>query len=196
MALVLPAINGSGQPEPGANSSRVCRPSVSRLSDSTKDRHRVRYRSSGQPGHREPTIAPVPGSHQKGRDVRKRRRTGHQVVRVGRVYQDLLVLVAATPLPRPVHAVTRPPEQVVCHGDRARAVVIVGVRVLGHHCPPLPRASAEEALLPTPVGAGRFVIRATHERGVGLPSSRSLATASHEATATLCGATDGGYASE
>src|SRR5208283_2648198 len=38
-----------------------------------------------------------------------------------------------------------------------------------------------EALLPTPVGAGRFVIRATHERGVGVPSSRSLATASREA---------------
>jgi hypothetical protein len=27
MALVLPAINGSGQPESVANSSRVCRPS-------------------------------------------------------------------------------------------------------------------------------------------------------------------------
>ena len=26
-----------------------------------------------------------------------------------------------------------------------------------------------EALLPAPVGAGRFVIRATHERGVGVP---------------------------
>ena len=32
-----------------------------------------------------------------------------------------------------------------------------------------------------PVGVGRFVIRATHERGVGVPSSRSLATASREA---------------
>ena len=32
-----------------------------------------------------------------------------------------------------------------------------------------------------PVGARRFVIRATHERGVGVPSSRSLATASREA---------------
>ena len=38
-----------------------------------------------------------------------------------------------------------------------------------------------EALLPTPVGASRFVIRATHERGVGAPSSRSLSTASREA---------------
>ena len=38
-----------------------------------------------------------------------------------------------------------------------------------------------EALLPSPVGADRFVIRATHERGVGVPSSRSLATASREA---------------
>src|SRR5260370_36708295 len=36
--------------------------------------------------------------------------------------------------------------------------------------------------LAAPVGAGRFVIRATHERGVGVPSSRSLATASREAT--------------
>jgi hypothetical protein len=35
--------------------------------------------------------------------------------------------------------------------------------------------------LPAPVGARRFVIRATHERGVGAPSSRSLATASREA---------------
>ena len=38
-----------------------------------------------------------------------------------------------------------------------------------------------EALLPAPVGASRFVIRATRERGVGVPSSRSLSTASREA---------------
>ena len=38
-----------------------------------------------------------------------------------------------------------------------------------------------EALLRAPAGASRFVIRATHERGVGVPSSRSLATASREA---------------
>jgi hypothetical protein len=43
------------------------------------------------------------------------------------------------------------------------------------------RASAREALLPASVGASRFVIRATHERGVGVPSSRSLPTTSHEA---------------
>src|ERR1700752_4655411 len=42
-----------------------------------------------------------------------------------------------------------------------------------------------EALLPTPVGASRFVIRATHERGVGVPPSRSLATATREATLIL-----------
>src|SRR5271169_4210021 len=30
--------------------------------------------------------------------------------------------------------------------------------------------------------SGRFVIRATHERGVGVPSSRSFATASREAS--------------
>ena len=35
---------------------------------------------------------------------------------------------------------------------------------------------------PAPVGVGRFVIRATHERGVGVPSSRSLPTATREAT--------------
>jgi hypothetical protein len=34
---------------------------------------------------------------------------------------------------------------------------------------------------PAPVGVGHFVIRATHERGVGVPSSRSLATTSREA---------------
>ena len=42
-----------------------------------------------------------------------------------------------------------------------------------------------EALLPAPVGADRFVIRATHERGVGVPSSRSLATATREAVFSL-----------
>ena len=36
--------------------------------------------------------------------------------------------------------------------------------------------------MPAPDGVGRFVIRATRERGVGVPSSRSLATASREAT--------------
>ena len=39
--------------------------------------------------------------------------------------------------------------------------------------------------LAAPVGDRRFVIRATHERGVGVPSSRSLATATHEATFDL-----------
>src|SRR6476646_11462339 len=43
------------------------------------------------------------------------------------------------------------------------------------------RAFRSEALLPAPYGASRFVIRATHERGVGVPSSRSLSTASREA---------------
>jgi hypothetical protein len=41
--------------------------------------------------------------------------------------------------------------------------------------------------LPTTIDAGRFVIRATHERGVGVPSSRSLATTSHEAGEILQG---------
>ena len=53
------------------------------------------------------------------------------MVRVSRVHQDLPVFVAATPLPRPVHAVTRPPEQVVCHGDLACPVV---THNLGHQC--------------------------------------------------------------
>ena len=47
-----------------------------------------------------------------------------------------------------------------------------------------------ETLLPTPVVSGRFVIRATHERGVGVPSSRSLSTASREASASLSETTD------
>ena len=44
--------------------------------------------------------------------------------------------------------------------------------------------------MPTPVRVGRFVIRATRERGVGAPSSRSLATASHEALLRLARRTD------
>ena len=44
------------------------------------------------------------------------------------------------------------------------------------------RASVREALLPGTGGVGRFLIRATHERGVGVPPSRSLATVSHEAS--------------
>ena len=40
----------------------------------------------------------------------------------------------------------------------------------------------EEALVPTPDGASRFVIQATRERGVGVPSSRSLSAASREAS--------------
>jgi hypothetical protein len=43
------------------------------------------------------------------------------------------------------------------------------------------RACARVALLRARVGVGRFVIRASRERGVGVPSSRSLATASREA---------------
>ena len=57
-----------------------------------------------------------------------------------------------------------------------------------HSGTPERRASVWEALLPAPVGAGRFVIRATQERGVGAPSSRSLATASHEVVKILRGA--------
>ena len=46
-------------------------------------------------------VLAVPGSYLKCRGIRQRRRTGHQVVGVGRVCQDLLVFVAATPLPCP-----------------------------------------------------------------------------------------------
>jgi hypothetical protein len=38
---------------------------------------------------------------------------------------------------------------------------------------------------PAPAGVGRFVIRATRERGVGVPSSLSVATASREAPSSL-----------
>lgn len=36
------------------------------------------------------------------------------------------------------------------------------------------RTSAKKALLPTPVGVGRFVTRTTRERGVGVRPSRGL----------------------
>jgi hypothetical protein len=39
-----------------------------------------------------------------------------------------------------------------------------------------------------PAGGRRFVIRATHERGVGVPPSRSVATTTREATLMLRGA--------
>jgi hypothetical protein len=73
------------------------------------------------------------------------------------VHQDLPVFVAATPLPRPVHAVTRPPEKVHCHADLAAPLEFEFSAIAR----PLTRASAKEALLPTPIDAGRFVIRAT-----------------------------------
>jgi len=53
------------------------------------------------------------------------------------------------------------------------------------------RASRWKALLPMPNDVGRFVIRATRERGVGVPPSRSFATASHEASYGLSKATGG-----
>jgi len=43
----------------------------------------------------------------------------------------------------------------------------------------------------TPAAVRRLVIRATHERGLGVPPSRSLATASHEASESLSEATGG-----
>src|SRR3954447_23997721 len=141
----------------------------------------------GQPTHDIHGLAPatraparVPGGYPEGRHIPRRGCAGNQVVTVGRVHQDLLVLVATTPLPRPVQSVTRPPEQVVCHGDLACAVVIVGLRVLGH-CPSLTRASAEEALLPTPIDADRFLIRATQRASGWRAVQSELATASHEA---------------
>jgi hypothetical protein len=36
------------------------------------------------------------------------------------------------------------------------------------------RPPSWETLLPAPVGVGHFVIRATHERGVGVPSESEL----------------------
>src|SRR5690625_4261868 len=55
---------------------------------------------------------------------------------------------------------------------------------------PMSSGPHPEALLPVPVGTGRFVIRATHERGVGAPPSRSLSTATHEAAPTVSTASD------
>jgi hypothetical protein len=46
------------------------------------------------------------GELPEGGYVRQRRGTGYQVVRVGRVYQDLLVVAATTPLPRPCPSLT------------------------------------------------------------------------------------------
>src|SRR6476659_1097694 len=46
-------------------------------------------------------VLAVPGSYLKCRGNRQRRRTGHQVVRVGRVYEELLVCVTTAPLPCP-----------------------------------------------------------------------------------------------
>ncbi len=63
----------------------------------------------------------------------------------------------------------------------ARPVRAAGTMPNRHCSTPERRASPWEALLQAPVGVGRFVIRATHERGVGVPSSRSLSTASREA---------------
>jgi hypothetical protein len=51
-------------------------------------------------------------------------------------------------------------------------------------------ASALEALFPAPVGVDRFVVRATHDREFGAPSSRSLATASHEVDIKVSRTTD------
>ena len=61
----------------------------------------VSCRSSARPVHHGPILPPIPANHLKGRDVRQRRRAGHQVVGAGCVYQELLVLVATTPLPCP-----------------------------------------------------------------------------------------------
>jgi hypothetical protein len=61
----------------------------------------VSCRSSARPVHHGPILPPIPANHLKGRDVRQRRRTRNQVAGVGRVYQELLVLVATTPLHDP-----------------------------------------------------------------------------------------------
>ena len=68
------------------------------------------------------------------------------------------------------------------------AIVIARAKIHGSFLIQAPRP---EALLPAPDGVGRFVIRATHEPGVGVPSSRSLATAAREASESLSEATDG-----
>jgi len=52
---------------------------------------------------------------------------------------------------------------------------------LQHRHFPFAESRERERSCQTPIGVGRFVIRATHERGVGAPPSRSLATVSREA---------------
>src|SRR5204862_7384317 len=111
--------------------------------------------------------ARVPGGYPEGRHIPRRGRAGNQMVRVGRVHQDLLVLIATAPLPRPVQSVTRPPEQVVCHGGLVCAVVIVGNRVLGH-CQCLAQAS-------TAGGALARTYRCRPLRHPSYPASAGLA---------------------
>src|SRR5271168_5481933 len=64
-----------------------------------------------------------------------------------------------------------------------KPVLIVAIKraVVGHLGILLEAGLTRRRSCQAPVGVGRFVIRATHERGVGVPSSRSLATASREA---------------
>jgi hypothetical protein len=130
----------------------------------------------------------IPCCDPQGRDIRTRRHAGNQVVGIGQVRKALLVFVAAAPLPRPrpTSSRGRPATQLlgqlsqrqISHGD--------SLRPTDPTYPDMETPRAEppqcEALLLTPVGTRRFVIRATHERGVGVPSSRSFAAASHEAS--------------
>src|ERR1700739_3128317 len=68
-----------------------------------------------------------------------------------------------------------------------KPVLIVAIKraVVGHLGILLEAGLTRRRSCQAPVGVGRFVIRATHERGVGVPSSRSLATASREAASNL-----------
>src|SRR4051794_22799334 len=64
---------------------------------------------------------------------------------------------------------------------RLALVGVVPGKVVGHD--PASRSGLHRGRRSCPqlFDAGRFVIRTTHERGVGVPSSRSLATATREA---------------
>src|ERR1700752_1005508 len=70
-----------------------------------------------------------------------------------------------------------------------KPVLIVAIKraVVGHLGILLEAGLTRRRSCQAPVGVGRFVIRATHERGVGVPSSRSLATATREAVFSLGG---------
>jgi hypothetical protein len=64
---------------------------------------------------------------------------------------------------------TSVPAPTTRRGSRSPFGLVVSLIARPHSGPPW-----REALLPAPVVSGRFVVRATHERGVGVPSESEL----------------------